>query len=139
MTDYFDDARYENQTTIPLDTFDGEENKKFWMNAMKPSKLEKEVVDKIKQKIKIFEFLIAFLAIISILLSQFEYELEYYPKMYKPTCKNPERIKEYKGQPARIVVSILCLLMALLTINNSLLFYKQKKEEKKIITSKIIF
>jgi hypothetical protein len=39
----------------------------------------------------------------------------------------------------RITISILCFLMAVMTIYNSLLFYKQKKEEKKIISSKIKF
>lgn len=137
MSDYFDDMRHENITTVALETCDGEENKRFWMNVLKPSKMEREVVDGIKFKIKMLEFLIAIMSVVSILISQFEYELEYYPRHYNPSCLNPDE-SNYRGMPVRITISIICFLMAVMTIYNSLLFYRQKKEEKKIISSPFI-
>ncbi len=117
-----------------MDTYEQEEDKKFWMNLMKPSKREIDIVNSIKFKLKIFETLIAIISFSSILFTQFEYELEYYPKKVV-LCDNPEYCG-YNGGAVRVFVSLMCLCLVIMTIYVSHLSYTMKKEQKKIINSK---
>ena len=103
------------------------------MNILKPSKKEESVVHKMRLKLKLLETLIAFGSFFSVIITQFEYELEYQPKQYD--CELADCT--YQGQPVRVITSLICACLALMTIYVSYLSYAIKKEERKIINSKI--
>lgn len=110
-----------------------EDEGRFWMNFLKPHTNDRDIVAKIKHNTRIRETFIALFSIVALVISQFEYEIEYYPKMYT----DDEKLKNsYKGHPVRIVISCICALLAYLCIVNNYTFYRMKLEEKKIIKGK---
>lgn len=92
------------------------EEKRFWMNLINPSKNEMEIVDKIKLNLKYIETAIIIFSMLTIIISQFEYELVYYE-----TCYVMNKPDEYTGLPARIVYSIISLILSI--FQNKLTFY----------------
>jgi hypothetical protein len=126
-----------------------DDDKKFWMNMQVPSRKDLNIINKIKLKLKILETLVAIVSLTSLILTQFEYEIEYFNAKYlcNYECKDKKdldlaKCKEsalctYKGQPVRVLVSILCALLAVLTVKVSHLSYNLKYEQRKIINSKI--
>jgi hypothetical protein len=124
-----------NQPIIPTENFEiiEDEDKKFWMNILKPSKKEQNVISPMKLRLKIFETLIAFGSFFSVVLTQFEYEVEYQPKNYYCTLEDCT----YKGMPVRVLTSFICFCLASMTIYCSYISYKIKREQRKIINSKI--
>jgi hypothetical protein len=82
------------------------QDKKFWMDLILPSRSEMDFMEKIKQSLKRIDLLSAIVACLIILISQFEYELRYYPCFYvnnKPL--------EYNGLGFRILYTILSALL----------------------------
>jgi hypothetical protein len=126
--------------------FQTDDDKKFWMNLLKPTKIERNVIEKIRRKLRIIDTLNAFISFFSLLISQVEYETEYYPKMYilentEYYTKYPSRTgeSEYQvGQYVRMVVSAMCLLLCLLASISCILNYNLKREQRKIINSTIL-
>lgn len=110
------------------------EDKKFWMNLVPPSKLEEDVVESLKSRLKLVELIIAFGSICALLVCQFEYEIQYYPNKYE--CKKYGETCDYQGLPVRIIVSFASLLLAGFSIYAAILNYQIKREQKKLITGK---
>ena len=123
-----------NQPIIPTENFEimEEEDKKFWMKILKPSKKEENVVSQMKFRLKIFELLIALGSFFSVIITQFEYEVEYQPKNYYCILEDCT----YKGMGVRVFTSFICFCLASMTIYCSYLSYRIKREERKIINSK---
>lgn len=128
-------CHHERIVSEKFDTYrEEEEDKKFWMNLVKPSKTEIDIVSSIKIRLKIVETFIAIISLTSLIFTQFEYELEYSPKMIFD-CQG-QKPCNYQGNIVRVLVSIMCFFLALMAVYVSYLSYKMKKEQKKIINSK---
>ena len=80
------------------------EYKKFWTSVLRNGK---EKFSHQRTVIYKLELIINFLALITILISQIEYESQYYPTFYD----NTKNINLYQGNNVRI--SISCLLAIL--------------------------
>ncbi len=102
---------------------------------IRPSKEKINIIKGIKIKLKVAETFIAIISLASLIMTQFEYELEYYPKFYK-NCELPPDECKYNGMPVRIIASLMCGCLAVMTIYVSYLSYILKREQKKIINSK---
>ncbi len=64
------------------------------------------VLEKIQEKLKTIEIITIILAIITILMSQFEYEFWYYPIFYNNNVNN------YKGDYIRLIYSVITVLLS---------------------------
>ncbi len=111
----------------------------------KPTKNEIDIVNRLKIKVKVFETIASILSLFTLVLSQFEYELEYYEAKYVCTIKceriegcNKDEECPYYGQPVRIVISLAVFCLIFLTIYVSYLNYVLKREQKQIIACKYL-
>ena len=102
------------------------------MNLVQPTKLEQDIVESLKSRLKVVELIIAFGSVCALLVCQFEYELQYYPIKYE--CNPKETTCEYKGLPVRVMVSFASVLLACFSIYAAVLNYNIKREQKKLIT-----
>jgi len=98
-----------------------------------PSKKNTNIINGIKIKLKVAETFIAVISLASLIMTQFEYELEYYPKYYKKCAKDEDC--SYNGMPVRIIASLMCACLTMMTIYVSYQSYILKREQKKIINS----
>lgn len=88
------------------------DDKRFWMNLLTPQGTNH--VDKLHRRLNYIELTIALIAMMSILLSQFEYEMEYYPTYYLKLPDYP--IDKYKGMPMRYIQTALSAILGIYTI-----------------------
>ena len=78
------------------------------MKLINAKKGELSVVEKYQRLLKKVEFAVFVFAGISMLLSQFEYELYYYPNHY---FNNPPTPENYNGLAPRIIYTCLSFLL----------------------------
>lgn len=136
------------------------------MNIIKPKKESNDFLKNQILKVKFIEILIALITFFAILIAQFEYEIEYFPKNYgqcvlivqNTTLNNStSTISEnttdyvnitgfsdsdldctYQGHPIRVILSIYCAVAFVSTIYCAHTKYIIKLEQRKINVS-IIF
>ena len=110
------------------------------MNLVAPSKTERDIVEGLKYRLKVLEAIIALINLSSLLMTQFEYELSYYPHMYPcdPAVNLGLQEFTYNGMTLRLIVSIMCGMLFFLTIYTNYISYVVKREQKRIINCKHI-
>lgn len=100
--------KYISETEESLQKDDLEEQKrKLWIDLLHSSENQMDIIDKLKSRLKIFELLIALIALVSIVLSQIDYELDYYPNFYE--YNTPDN---YNGLCYRLFFSVSSLLLS---------------------------
>lgn len=86
----------------------------------------------LSKKVFFLENLNAFLSLIVIIGSMFEYEFYYFPAFFKVDDENIYRVNEkggdlYKGMVWRSVFSIICLITVFLSIKSYMLLFRLRK------------
>jgi hypothetical protein len=88
-------------------------DKRFWMNLIKPSsKKEMEAVDRVKLNLRHVQSFSAFLSLVIIVISQFEYEFNYYIAFYK-SKKETGKYEDYDGLTFRLIYLFISLLLGM--------------------------
>ncbi len=134
---------YFNETVEKTDVFYDEEEEeleknRFWMNSVNLKKNDLlTTIDLYKSRLKFIETGNAILSIIALFMSEVEYELAYFPTFIK---NNPQNIvnESYTGDSSRIIVSVICGLMCIISFHSCIYEYRVKREQKKIVNSIII-
>lgn len=85
------------------------DDNKFWMRLTKIRQGEMSIIEKYQNKLKKIEFAIFLIALFSVLSSQFEYEIYYYPNYYLNKPPTPDN---YDDVSFRIVYTLLSCLMS---------------------------
>lgn len=102
-----------NATEESNNRIDTEDNK-FWMKLAYKKKSQVNIIEKIKQRLKILEISTCIIAVLFMIMTQIEYEIEYFPKFYS---EDPNLKNEYKAHGMRILYSCLALLLSIHSLN----------------------
>ena len=97
-------------------------NLKFWMSLIKPTKKENDKIDIEKFKIKIYESIICVIVLIQLILAQYEYENVYFPTFFSKMIDTESNYVEipnnpfYEGNNIRMIITVLNSLISNLNI-----------------------
>jgi hypothetical protein len=133
---------YFNDTVDKSDIYNDEEEEfektRFWINLVKSKKNDYlSTIDLYKTKLKFFETANAILSIITLVISEFEYDLSYFPTFIKNNTQNIVN-ERYAGDSSRISVSVICGIMCIFSFHSCIYEYRIKREQKKIVNGNII-
>lgn len=84
-----------------------ENKKKFWTQMLENNSKESIFIENLKKTLKTFQIINAILALITLIISQIEYEFLYYPTYYDKQFPQ----NDYKGNYIRILILVIILLL----------------------------
>ena len=111
----------------------------YWKNLVNRNK-EKEIeIKRLYDRIKIYETIRGILTLLSLAITEFEYESIYYDYFYTNSDPSKSIFVIYPGTYIRLGITLICFILIFLSLIINYSYYLLKKEQKKIINSKYKF
>lgn len=118
---------------------DGLINENFIIQFIPYGKRQNKIISKFKFFVKVFETFIGIASLISVIITQLEYELIYFETFYPCDIKKNGLISTtYKGTSIRIINISICVVIALVNIPASYFKHKIQLEQRVLINKLFI-
>jgi len=103
----------------------------YWINYVTNNKEKETELTRLYNKIKTLETFRGLICLLSLIISQVEYEFYYYQKYYIQYKYPDELDKVYKGTYIRCGLSVIALLLVILSLTINYTYHLLKREQKK--------
>jgi len=108
----------------------------YWVHYVRSNREKEAEITKLYDRIKVLETIRGILSLLSLIVSQGEYEFIYYKKYYVEYHYPDTMDLWYDGTPIRCGLSFISLLLCILALIINYTYYLLKREQKKIINCK---